>query len=150
MAYKKYAAIIASLSVALTLASSASNGTFGGSRAGHGGKSASTHSTFHPLVAQSQQRHRGRSRGTLPTAGGFFYGPSNGGPNADVAPPISGDIHYAYTYEPLWDAAHRYPPAVSRSEPIAVRAYAPGCPTQTVTVPMRDGKEQTINIVRCY
>jgi hypothetical protein len=151
MAYKKYAVIIAFLSVALTLASSASSGTLGGSRAARGGKSASTHSTFHPLAAQSQQRHRGRNRGAFwPTAGGFFYGPSNGKPNVDITPPISGDIHYTYTYEPLWDAAHRYPPVVSPSETIAVRVYAPGCPTQTVTVPMGDGKEQTINIVRCY
>jgi hypothetical protein len=29
------------------------------------------------------------------------------------------------------------------------RAYELGCPAQTVTVPGADGKDQTINIVRC-
>ena len=150
MTYKKYLLTISSLGLALTLASSASSGTIGSSGGARGGKSASTHSTFQRSVANTLQRRRESNTGFWPTGSGFFYGSSNSEPKADVAPSISGDVHYSYTYEPLWDAAHRYPPAVSPSEPIVVRSYAPGCPTQTVTIPMGDGKEQSINIVRCY
>src|SRR5664280_784056 len=60
---------------------------------------------------------------------------------------VSGYFHYTYTYDVPWDAVHRYPPVVSPSEPV-VRPYVPGCPAQTVTVPMGDGKEQTVTIVR--
>ena len=64
-------------------------------------------------------------------------------------PSISGDFHHTYTYDVPWDAVHRYPPVVRPYEP-AVRAYVPGCPAQSVKIPLDDGKEQTINIVRCY
>lgn len=55
-------------------------------------------------------------------------------------------MHYTYTYDVPWDWAHRYPPAVIPSE----RAYVPECPEQTVTVAGKGGKEQTVNIIRCY
>jgi hypothetical protein len=140
MAYKMYAALIASLSVALTLAS---NETF--ARSAHRGGFTSTHSISHPSVAQSFRHHRRNNVGTLwPT--GFFYGPSNGEPMTDVTQPMSGDIHYTYTYDVPWDWAHRYPSVVTPSE----RPYVPSCPAETVTVPGRGGKEQTVSIMRCY
>ena len=150
MAYKMYAVFIASLGVALTVASSES---FGRSGAANAGRSASTHSTSHPSIARSQHRH-GRNTGAFWTAaGGFFYNPPNGEPNVDITQPQSGDVHYTCTYDIPWDWAHRCPPFVSPSErPSApvVRPDVPGCPAQTVTVPMGDGKEQTVSIVRCY
>ena len=151
MAYKMYAAFIASLGVALTLASSES---FGRSGAASDGRSASTHSISHRSVARSLHHHHGRNTGAFwPAAGGFFYNPPNGEPNVDITQPQSGDVHYTCTYDIPWDWAHRCPPFVSPSEPPSapvVRAYVPSCPAQTVTVPMGDGKEQTVSIVRCY
>ena len=140
-----YGAFIASLSVvALMLAA---NETFAGSGAALRGGFTSTHSISHPSVAQSLRHHRRNNVGTLrPAVGGFFYGPSNGEPMVDVTQPISGDIHYTYTYDVPWDWAHRYPPAVTPSE----RPYVPSCPAETVTVPGHDGKEQTVSIMRCY
>jgi hypothetical protein len=55
-------------------------------------------------------------------------------------------MRYTYTYDVPWDWAHRYPPAVLPSE----RAYVPECPQQTVTVLGKGGREQTVNIIRCY
>lgn len=148
MTYKLCAAFIASLSVALTFAS---NETFGGSAVGHSGSIASAHSTPGPPVTQSFQRYQGRNVGTFwpGVGGGFFYGAPSGEPKVGVTQPILGDLHYTYTYDVPWDAVHRYPQVVSPSEPV-VRPYVPGCPAQAVTVPMSDGKEQTVNIVRCY
>jgi hypothetical protein len=151
MAYKVYAAFIASLGVALTLASSES---FGRSGAANAGRSASTPSTSHRSVARSLHHHHGRNTGAFwPAAGGFFYNPPSAEPKVDISEPQSGDVHYTCTYDIPWDWAHRCPPFVSSSEPPSapvVRAYVPGCPAQTVTVPLGDGKEQTVNIVRCY
>jgi hypothetical protein len=64
----------------------------------------------------------------------------------------SGDFHHTYTYEPPWDAAHLYWPGISGPKPIArvTKPYVPGCATQTVTVPLGDGRDQTVNIVRCF
>ncbi len=92
----------------------------------------------------------------LGVEGGSFFGPWGGGPNVDITQTIPGNIHYTYTYEPLWDAAHRYQPVVSPSETVVIppeviaRPFVPGCPAQSVTVPSGDGKEQTISIVRCF
>jgi hypothetical protein len=154
MMYKVYAAFIMSLSVALTVAS---NQALGGSGAVHGAVSASTHSPFHPSVTRSPNHHNGRNRGIFfPAAEGFFWDPSNGEPNVDVTPPISGptsgDINYTYKYDVPWDWAHRYPPSFFASPPKPPSppvAYVPGCPAQTVTVPGEDGKDQTVSIVRC-
>ena len=82
----------------------------------------------------------------LPGAGGFFYDPSTGEPVVEVPPPASNDIHYTYTYDVPWDWAHRYPPAVVPSD----RPYVSSCPAETVTVRGHDGREQTINVMRCY
>ena len=76
---------------------------------------------------------------------GFYYGP-NGEPLAEGTPPTSGDVHYTYTYDVPWDWAHRYPPAVTPSD----RPYVSTCPSEAVRVPGRDGREQTVNVMRCY
>jgi hypothetical protein len=92
-----------------------------------------------------------------------FFG---GGPygdqfNGEVAPPISGpigptsnDINYTYKQDIPWDWAHRFPPGYfgSPAQPSSsapAMAYVPGCARQTVTVPGADGKDQTVNVVRC-
>jgi hypothetical protein len=150
MAYKVYAAFIASLGVALTLASSES---FGKSGAASGGRSASTHSKSHRSIARSQHHHSRNTGAFWSAAGGFFYNPPNSEPNVDITQPQSGNVHYTCTYDIPWDWAHRCPPLVSPSEPPSGqvgRPYVPGCPAQAVTVPTGDGKEQTVNIVRCY
>jgi hypothetical protein len=151
-AMKVYAAFIMSLSVALTLASSQA---FGGSGLTPGGVSA-PHSTFHRSVTRSQHLHHGRNRGTFfPGSGGFFWGPSNSQPNAEVTPPPSGlaaDINYTYKFDVPWDWVHRYPPSWFASPPEPTPPPIPfvrGCPAETVTVPGADGKDQTITMVRC-
>jgi hypothetical protein len=109
-----------------------------------GGGFSPTH--FRPHLAQSP-RHHGRNRvGTFwPGVGGYYGGPDDE-PMVDVTPPASGDMHYTYTQDVPWDWAHRYPPAVAPSD----RPYVSSCPAESVTVPGRDGKDQVINITRCY
>jgi hypothetical protein len=149
MTYKMYAAFIASLGVALTLTS---NGTFGASSAMRGGKSASTHSTSHPSVARSPHQRRGRHSGAYwPTAGGFFYGQTNGEPEINVTEPTPGNTRYTCTLDIPWDWVHRCPPFENPSPPPApvFIPSVPGCPAHTTTVMMGNGKEQTVTIVRC-
>jgi hypothetical protein len=143
MTSRRVGALTASLSVvALMLAA---NETFAGTAAvSHGGVTA-THSFSHPSVAQSFRHHRRNNLGTFWPGGDFSYGP-NGEPVGDVGQPASGDVHYTYTYDVPWDWAHRYPPNVVPSD----RPYVPGCGAETVTVPGRGGREQTVNITRCY
>jgi hypothetical protein len=145
MTYRMYGALIASLSViALMLAA---NEAFARSGAAHGGGFASTHSISRPSIAHSLRHHRRNNVGAFwPADEGFYYGPSNGEPIGDGAQPTSGDVHYTYTYDVPWDWAHRYPPAVTPSD----RPYVPSCPSEAVTVPGRDGREQTVNVMRCY
>jgi hypothetical protein len=154
MMYKVCAAFIMSISVTLALAS---NQAFGQS-AVQGGSSASMHSTSHPSVIRSPH-HRidriDRNRGAFfPTTGGFFW-PSNGVPNVEVAQPtgpISGDFTYTYKNDFPWDWAHRYPPSLfaAPAEPIPPPVSSrSGCAAQAVTVPGADGKDQTINMIRC-
>jgi hypothetical protein len=147
MTCKLSASLIASFGLALILAPGAA---FGQSAVGHGGRSASAHSAIHHFAGGSTRRHNRANTTTFwPGTGAFFYGTPAGEVKVDNRQPISGDIHYTYTYDVPWDAVHRYPIPVSPVEPV-VRPYVPGCPAQAVTVPMADGKEQTINIVRCY
>jgi hypothetical protein len=143
MTYRVRGAFIASVgAVALLLAA---NETFARSatvapRAGF----ASPHSR----IAHSLRHHRRNN------AGGFFYGPDgefygpNGEPAIEGAPPASGggDVRYTYTYDVPWDWAHRFPPNVVPSD----RPYVQSCPTEVVTLPGHGGKEQTVNITRCY
>jgi hypothetical protein len=144
MAYRMVGALIASLgAVALMLGT---NETFAASGAAPHARMASTH--FRPSVNPSLRHHRRNNfGGFFPGEDGFFYDPSTGEPIVGGPPPASGgDIHYTYTYDVPWDWAHRYPPAVVPSD----RPYVSGCPAETVTVRGHDGREQTINIMRCY
>lgn len=85
-----------------------------------------------------------------PAAGGYGYGYGYGasGPDALAAaePPASADVNYTYKYDVPWDWAHRYPPAVVPSD----RPYVSSCSNQPVTVPGRGGREQIVNVTRCY
>jgi hypothetical protein len=144
MTYRMYGALIASLSVvALMLAA---NETFARSEGVRGGGFVSRDSISRPHVVPSFRHHR-RNRNLV----GLFwpaledYAPLNGGPTVGAAPPISNDIRYTYTYDVPWDWAHRYPPSVVPSD----RPYVSSCLTETVTVPGRDGSEQTVNVMRC-
>ena len=148
MTSKTYAALIASLSlVALVSAvneSSARTGT--SSRA-----FTPAHSISHPAFAHALRHSRRRNAGFVWTTDSYGYGSLDGAPLADGTAPPSGDVHYTTTYDVPWDWAHRYPPSMTAvpSEP-AVKPYVPGCQGQAVTVPGADGKDQTVNIVRCY
>jgi hypothetical protein len=146
MTYRMYGALIASLSVvALMLAA---NETFARSDGARGGGFASRHSISRPPAVPSFRHHR-RNRINVapfwPGVGDLYDAPLNGGPVVGVAPPISNDIRYTYTYDVPWDWAHRYPPTVVPSD----RPYVSSCPTETVTVPGRNGSEQTVNVMRC-
>lgn len=146
MTYKMYGAVIASLSaIALMLAA---NETSAASGAGHRGGFISTHSS-HRSVAQSLRRHfRGNRDNAIfwPTDEGYFDGSSDGAPLADVTQPNSANVHYTTTYDVPWDWAHRFPPDVTPSN----RPYVPSCPTEAVTVPGHDGREQTVSVTRCF
>jgi hypothetical protein len=148
MTHKIFVALIASLGIGLAVTP---NGSFARSGAPHGMSSASR-SASHPSAVRSRHDNARTLGWGWPAAAGFSYAPSNGEPKADVTQPISGDIHYTYTYEPPWDAAHRYWPGISESKPVVrvSKPYVPGCPTQAVTVPLGDGRDQTVNIVRCF
>jgi hypothetical protein len=105
---------------------------------------AAARAMVHPAPGRAFRHHRRSFIG--PGIGGFFYGP-DGVPLIDAtqAPP-SNDYRYTYTYDVPWDWAHRYPPNVVPSD----RPYVSNCGSETVTVPGRDGTEQTVNVMRCY
>jgi hypothetical protein len=134
-------ALIASLgAVALMLAA---NETFARSGGAQGASVAAARAIAHPAGSHAFRHHRRNFIG--PAIGGFYYAP-DGAPIVDAAPPpASNDVHYTYTQDVPWDWAHRYPPNVVPSD----RPYVPGCGSETVTVPGRNG-DQTINITRCY
>lgn len=145
MTHRMYRTLIASLSVAALML--AVNEAFARPAAAHNGGFTASHSISHLRAAQALRHHRGNNAGTFwPAVGGFYDEPSNGEPTVDVTQPTSDDMHHRYTYDVPWDWAHRYPPAVIPSE----RPYVPSCPAETVTVPGRDGREQTVNVMRCY
>jgi hypothetical protein len=144
MAYRTYGALVASVSVAVLML--AANQTFARSAAAPAaaprGGFTSKHLIYRPSAAL--RHNRGNYLGTFwPTEDG--YGP-NGEPAPGGTQPASGDIHYTYTNDVPWDWAHRYPPNVAPSE----RPYVPGCYAEGVTVPARGGREQTVNVTRCY
>jgi hypothetical protein len=143
MRYRIYGALIASLgAVALMLAA---NETLAQSRAAPAARIAPAHSIARPFAGHPFRHFRGNNLGTFWPGGGFFYDPSTSQPLVDVTEPPSRDIRYTYTYDVPWDWAHRYPPAVVPSD----RPYVTTCPSETVTVPGRNG-EQTVTIMRCY
>jgi hypothetical protein len=143
MTYRTYGALIASLGAAALIM--ATTATFAGPAVARGGGLSAPRSMSHP-PGQSFRHHGGRNRldGFWP-GDGFYDQPSYGEPLAAVTPP-SGDIHTTYTYDVPWDWAHRYPPAVVPSD----HPYVTSCPAESVTVPGRNGAEQTINVMRCY
>jgi hypothetical protein len=138
------ATFIASLSVAIILAS---NQAFGQLRASPGGSPPS----MSPRSAPSPQP---TNIGTFfPAVGGFFGAPFNRQPNVnlDVRQTITDGI-YTCTYDIPWDWVHRCPPSFFASPPVPPPppvAFRPGCSGQTVTVPGTDGKDQTVNMLRC-
>jgi hypothetical protein len=120
--------------------------TFAASGIAHGAVSSSTHPNFHPPVARVLQHHRHnnfKAFGAFWPGYGYFYGPSNDEPILDV--PASGSIPQPSAYDVPWDWAHRYPAA-----PGADAAHAPGCSEETVTTRRQDGREHTVNVLRCY
>jgi hypothetical protein len=140
MTCKMCAALIASVG-AVTLVLATKEAFAEGPRAAF----ASTRSMPHSAAAHGLRHHNRRGQGAF-WPGDFDYGPS-GEPLGELAPPpASGDVHYTYTHDVPWDWAHRYPPMVTPSD----RPYVPGCTAESVTVPGRDGKEQTVNVTRCY
>ncbi|MBR0778790.1 hypothetical protein JQ625_28525 [Bradyrhizobium diazoefficiens] len=102
----------------------------------------------HPPIGPAGRFHRRNNPFVYwPGGGGFFYdGASYNQPFVDNAAQLSNDVRYTYTYDVPWDWTHRFPPNVVPSD----RPYVPSCPSETVTVPGRDGGEHTVNIMRCY
>ena len=144
MTYRMYGTFVASLSVlALMLAANEASARSGGAPRG---AFASTHSMSRPLVAHSLRHHRRNNVGAPGRATGVSTTGLEWRTPPDGTQPTSGDAHYTYTYDVPWDWAHRYPPDVTPSD----RPYVPSCPSEAVTVPGRDGKEQTVNVMRCY
>ena len=97
-----------------------------------------------------------------PATGGYYYDqnaepyPYESYPYMDVTGPTSGGINYTNPYDIPWDAVHRYPWGFTNNslrpvnvEPNVELSFGPACRSQSVTVPWSDGKDQTVNIVRC-
>jgi hypothetical protein len=143
MAYRKYGALIASLGVtALVFAANGASARSGNPAQGLVGAK-------HPVARNQVLLHRFNRRnnfnGTVwPAYDDSFYGPSTGEPG--LTQPIPTDIRNSQAYEIPWDWAHRYPPIVVPTE----RPYVSSCSAETVNVPGREGKEQAVNILRCY
>src|SRR3974390_2262037 len=97
-----------------------------------------------------------------PATGGYYYDqnaepyPYESYPYMDVTGPTSGGNNYPNTYDIPWDAVHRYPWGFTNNslqpvnvEPNVELSFGPACRSQSVTVPWSDGKDQTVNIIRC-
>lgn len=141
MSFKKYSALIASLSAAALMlaASEASAGTTGP----RGGATAPHAIGHRPFVHAF--RHRGPF-GAVVWPGDTGYDSAYGQAPADVIPPASNDVHYTYTYDVPWDWAHRLPPKVAPSD----RAYVPSCSVEGVNVPDNNGESHTVNVTSCH
>ncbi|HLZ03926.1 MAG TPA: hypothetical protein VKR55_17505 [Bradyrhizobium sp.] len=139
MTSRLYGALVASLGLALVLATNEASAAPRGV--------ASAHPMFRPLNAHAFRHHRGRNFLFWPGIDGTYYGP-DGTPQAEAyaLPPTSSDVHYTYTYDVPWDWAHRFPPNVVPSD----RPYVSSCTAEIVTVPGHDGGRQTVNVTRCY
>src|SRR5262245_15834568 len=145
MTNRVYTAFITLLGVAITLAS---NQAFGGSGPGPGGSSVARHSPHHH---RSPHHFNRRNIGTFFPGVGGFYGPFNGQPDINVTQTIT-DGYYTCTYDIPWDWVHRCPPSFFAGPPVPPSppvAFRPGCSGQAVTVPGADGKDQTVNMLRC-
>lgn len=141
MTHGRYGALAGALAVIALMC--AGNQTFARSSGVYGGGFVSARAIPHSPFGRPHHR---RNIDVAYWPAGYYDGPSNGEAFADVAPPRSNDIRYTSTYDVPWDWAHRFPPMVARSD----RPYVPSCPEESVTVPGRDGKERTVNIMRCY
>ena len=141
MLYRKYGTLAASLgAIALVLAADEASARAAGAR----GAAALARPINRPLAAHAFRHHRGNV--FWPAVGDTVYG-SDGAPITEAAPPsTSSDVHYTYTYDVPWDWAHRYPPNVAPSD----RPYVPGCSSEPLTVPGRNGGEHVVNVTRCY
>lgn len=142
-----YGAFIAPLSVAVLML--ATNDSF--AQVAHAAPRAgiaSTHSMPRPPAVGHFRRNHPRA--FLPATVGFPYGSSYGEPMApdvnNANQSMTGDIRYTYTQDVPWDWPHRFPPLVAPSD----RPYVQSCAAESVTVPGRNGKEQTVNITRCF
>ena len=139
MTYRKYGALVASLSaIALVCAASEASARAAGGAPGRGGVG---------VVRPAPHGLHGFRHGRF--NGGFFwpgYGDTYGAyaPTSEpIAPPTgSNNIHYTYTYDVPWDWAHRFPPNVTPSD----RPYVPGCGAESVDV----GGGKTVKVFRCY
>ena len=150
MAYKKYGVLIAALGAAVLL--SAANEASARSTSGHRAVVASKHSIAHSHFNRFNRFNRRNNffgnnfGGVWPAFDDSLYGSPTGQPPMDLTQPIPSDIRNSQAYDIPWDWAHRYPPLVTPGD----KPYVTTCPSETVTVPGRDGKEQTVNIMRCY
>ena len=144
MMYRVFGALVASLSIATVAFAPAP--ALAGSATPHGAAFASTHAASHLPAIRSFRHHRRGGAIFWPGVDAFDYGTPSGEPLVGAAQPPSGDVHYTYTQDVPWDWAHRYPPAVEPSN----RPYVSSCPEETTKFPGPDGKDQTVNVIRCY
>lgn len=141
MTHRMYGLLAATVAAAAMMF--AATETFARPAGMHGGRFASSHPMFRPV--SPFRHHRRNNGGIFWPADGYYYGP-NGEPIAEPTQSASGDIHYTFTNDVPWDWAHRYPPQVTPSD----QPYVSNCPTEIAKVFGRDGREQTVNITRCY
>jgi hypothetical protein len=146
MTHRMHGALIASLSL-LALSFATESSARSGTAAVAAPPAAHVRGPAVRAGAPFRHHHRGSRIGAFWPAGGGYYDPSVGGSApVDVVQPEARDQRYTYTYDVPWDWAHRYPPNVIPSD----RAYVTECPVQPVTVAGKGGREQTVNIIRCY
>ena len=148
MTHKMHGALIASLGLlALSFAADESFARSGTAPATAAPPAAHARGPAVRAAAPLLRHHRRGNRiGAFWPAGAGYYDPPIGAAPLDLAQPESRDQRYTYTYDVPWDWAHRYPPAVIPSD----RWDLTECPEQTVTVAGKGGREQTVNIMRCY
>jgi hypothetical protein len=143
MMSRSYGALLASLSAAALLLAADESMARPGGVAPHGLRPPAM---VHPPIAPAARFHRRNFPFVYwPGGGSFFYDSASYNQPFD-AEPLSNEVRYTYTYDVPWDWTHRFPPNVVPSD----RPYVPSCPTETVTVPGRDGGDHTVNIMRCY
>ena len=146
MVYKKYRALIVSLGASAALVFAADQAFARSGGVSHGGIAGR-----HPIARHNNFLHR-NFRNNNNFNNGFWaawpddysYGPPLGEP--PLAQPLPSDIRNSQAFDIPWDWAHRYPPIVTPGD----KPYVITCPAETVNVPGHDGKEQTVNITRCY
>jgi hypothetical protein len=143
MIYKVAAVFAMFLSASLSLAF---NQAFAQSGPAHHSANFAKHSPHHRFPHHDHRRSKG-------LFGGFWGVPDyEFGMDADAPthPPTVYEPRYTCTYDIPWDWVHRCPPVAAYPEaPSEPVVRGPGCVRQVVTVPGADGKDQTINMVRC-